>query len=229
MEHIKKINPWKTALFIGIFEFFALLILPALVILNLNTVLTGLICGFAGALLAIAVFNHWLSRYLHLDMILGNSRVELRKLDLIIPALASGVFLAVLFLVQNYLVFEFRSIVINDLLTGFFATFFAVMICVFIYNLLTEFTKIRLGGELSDGSFKVRSAGILRTSFFVALFELFILPLLSLFYILFQNLPFYLQYPFAGLVAGFIGSFIAASIYNPLAEPLKGISLKLEK
>jgi hypothetical protein len=227
MDYIKKINPWKTALFIGVFEFFALLILPFL--LKLNTVLAGLIDGFAAAVLAIIIFNFWLSRYLHLGITIDNSPMELIRLDFFIPPLASGIFLAVLFLVQEYLVFDFRSVIINDLLTGFFATFFAMMICIFIYNILTKFTKIRLGGELSDGSFNVSKIGILRTSFFVALFELFILPLLSLFYILLQNLPFWLQYPFAGLVAGFIGSYIAALLYNPLTKTLKGISLRLEK
>jgi hypothetical protein len=226
MNYITRINPLKTALLIGMIEFFALLILPHL---NLGILLTGFIDGFACVLLAILLFNFVVSKYLRFNLLIDNSSVELKKLNILIPSFVSGIFLAMLFFVQDQLVFSFGSQIINDLLTGFFATLVTMIICIFLYNILARFTQIRLGGVLSDGSFKVKKAEIVRTSFFVALFELFILPLIGLFYIIFQHIPFYIQFPLAGFFAGFIGSLIAALIYNPLAKIFKGISLKLEK
>jgi hypothetical protein len=226
MNRITGINPLKTAFFIAIFEFFALLILPHL---RFNGVLAGFVDGFFGALLAILFFNLVISKSLRLNMSVDNSDVYLKKLDLIAPSVACGIFLSVLFFVQEQLVFAFRSQIINDILTGFFATFLAMVICIMIYNYAALFTGIRLGGILSDGSFKIKRIEMARTSFFVALFELFILPFIGLFIILLQHLPFYIQFPLAGFFAGFIGCFIAALIYNPLAKIIKGISFRLEK
>lgn len=226
MNYIKRIEPLKTALLVGMIEFFALLILP---FLNLGILLNGFIDGFAAALLAIIAFNFIISKYIRFTMLIDNSSIELKKMDILIPPFVSGIFLAMLFFVQDRLVFSFRSQIINDLFTGFFATFVTMIVCIFLYNILAKFTKIRFGGVLSDGSFKIKKAEILKTSFFVAMFELFILPLISLFYILLKNLPFYIQFPLAGLLAGFIGSLIAAWIYNPLAKKIKGITLNLEK
>ncbi|MBW2992593.1 hypothetical protein KY345_05235 [Candidatus Woesearchaeota archaeon] len=224
MNHITKLNPWKTALFISIFEFFALLILPYP---KFNNIINGLIVGFAGALLAIITFN-LTSDYLKLNLMLDKKQVILKKLGYFIPSLACSIFLGVLFLTQEYMEFSFRSQLLNDALLGFFATLVAMIICIFIYNIINKFTKFRLAGITSDGKFRIKKIDISRTSFFVALVELFILPVMGFFFILLQNLPLYIRFPLVGLFGGFTGTLIASFFYNLLARYFKGIGFELE-
>ena len=225
MDYITKINPWKTAFFISIFELFTFGILPYF---KLNTVLTGLIVGFVGGFIAILLFNFISSKGFKLNVWFDGKQVVLKRLDLIIPSLANAVFLMLLFLVQLGLVFEFRSELVNDALTGFLSTFIAMIGCIILYNFLIKFLDIGIKGITSDFKFEVMKIDITRSCFFVALFELFILPFMGLFLIIFQNIPFYIKFPLVGLFSGFLGSFIASFCYNLLARFFKGIGMQLK-
>jgi|GEM_PF-3581252 len=225
MHYLTKVNPWKTAFFIAIFEFFTLLILPYI---GLNSFITGFIDGFAGAVLAILIFDFISSKGFKLNIELDRNKTYLKKLPVLIPSLANGLFILSMFLVQEELVFAFRSEIINDAINGFSATFIAMVACIVLYNILIKFTKIRLKGELDDKHFKIGRIDLWRSCFFVALFELFILPLMGIIFILLQNLPYQLTYPLVGLFGGFFGSLIASFLYNLFARYFKGIGFELE-
>lgn len=225
MNYLTKINPWKTAFFIAIFEFFTFGILHYF---KFDAIVNGLIVGFIGGMIAIVIFNLISSSGFKLDIWIDKKETYLKKLDYLTPALANGIFLALLFTVQRYLEFEFRSELLNDALLGFFATLIAVMICILIYNAIIKFSKLRIIGVTSKGKFKVGKIDISRTSFFVALIELFILPSMGFFLILFQYLPLYLKFPLVGLLGGFMGTLIASYLYNFFAKFWKGIGFELE-
>ena len=225
MNYLTKIDPLKSAFFVSVFEFFALLVLPFLS--GFNFFFTGLIDGVFAAVFAIFLFNLFSDKF-SFGLWIDKKHFSLRKLDLLVPSLANGLFLVFLFGVQGYIEFSFRSDLLNDALLGFSAVFAAMVGCVYLYNLVVKYSRIRLKVFLSNGVFRVGKIDLVRTSFFVALFELFILPLMGLFFIIFRNFPFYAKFPFTGLFAGFLGSLIASYLYNFFARFFKGIGFKLE-
>lgn len=219
-HYITKLNVLNTALFISIFEFFTLLLLPYL---NFNTILAGLIDGFIGAVLAIILFN---SIGFNVDLYMDNKKRRLEKLEILIPSLANGIFLALLFLSQSYLRYSFiENALLRDMVVGFVNTFIAIFVCIIIYNLLAKMTRIRLMAIISKRQMQVESIDLKATPFFVAVFEFFILPMMGLFFILFRAMPAFLAYPLVGLFGGFTGSLIASVAYNFFAKRFKGIGI----
>lgn len=225
MKYLTKINPWKTALFITIFEFFTFSILPYF---KFHHAINGFLIGFIGALLAIELFNLMSSKGFKLPIWVDGKDTTIKKLNLMTLSLANGIFISFLFIVQKEVGFGFRSEALNQALLGFSATFLAMIGCIAIYNTIIKFTKIRLNGLLEKEGFKIGKIDLVRSCFFVALFELFILPSMGLFFIVFQGIPFYLTYPLVGLCGGFIGSLIASLFYNIFAKFFKGIGFELE-
>ena len=98
-----------------------------------------------------------------------------------------------------------------------------MMLCVVSYVVITRISSLRLKAIVDGKSMTVESIDLLRTAFFVAIFEFFILPSMGVFFMLFWKLPFYLSSPLAGFLGGFIGAFLASLTYNIFAKRFKGI------
>ncbi len=221
-HHITKINVIDVAIFIAIFEFFTLLLLPHI---NFGTIMTGLVDGFIGAVLAILLFN---SLRFSVNFILDKKKKTLEKLDVFIPSLANGIFLAILFISQRFLSYRFiENMLLRNIVVGFVNTFIAIFFCIIIYNLIAKHTDLRLKTTINKKQVKIESIDLKTTPFFVAVFELFILPIMGIFFIIFENLPYALSSPLVGLFGGFIGCLIAAKVYNFLAKSFKGIGISI--
>lgn len=224
-HHVTKIGVLSTALFISFFELFTLLLLPHL---DFNPVLVGLIDGFVGGVLAILLFNFLSKKGFKVKLWFDGKRRRLDRLPVFLPSLANGVFLAFLFSSEKYLTFSFISnMVFRYAVVGFVNTFLAMMLCVVSYDIITKVSSIRLKALVDNKEMTVESIDLLRTAFFVAIFEFFILPSMGIFFVLFESLPFYLSSPLAGFLGGFTGVFLASLTYNIFAKRFKGIGVSI--
>ncbi len=102
-----------------------------------------------------------------------------------------------------------------------------MVLCIIIYNLLAKITNLRAKVIVNKKETKIESINILTTPFFVAIFELFILPSMGLFFILLKPLPYHISSPLVGLFGGFTGTLVASVVYNIFAKRFKGIGISL--
>jgi hypothetical protein len=133
-----------------------------------------------------------------------------------------------LFSFQNFITFNFvNNSVVRDALSGFSNTFVAMIFCIILFNLLAKFIGLRFNIFIDGKKLSIAHVG-LGSAFFVGLFELFILPFMGLFFVLFGSLPSFLSFPLVGLFGGFFGCLFAGFVYNFFAKKFKGISICID-
>jgi hypothetical protein len=179
-----------------------------------NSFAEGFVVGFLGAL--IAIFNFNISQ-LNVRLDSNKKPVILEKIDYIIPSVANGFFLGILFFSQSFLVF-LPTGVIGLALLGFLSVLITLIICFTFYNHILSRTKFKVGAIFYSKHLYIDKVSIIRFSIYAALFELFIMPLISLFIILFNFLPNLASFAVSGFLSGFIGSILGSIIFNRVGK-----------
>ncbi len=184
---IKNFNYWLVV-YLAVIEGISLFVLNSVNIAN-----AGFLVGFIPAIIVL-----WLYQFTASYAPIKLNGNEIHDFPIVFPSIANGLFIMVLFFIQFLLPVES---LIGNALFGFASVFLSFFILVLVYNMMKFKMKFLLGERIVT---LTRISPLF--SVYAGIFELFILPLMDLFYKLGVN-------PFLnGLCAGFLGGTIGAFV-----------------
>ncbi len=173
---------------------------------QMHFILTGFFAGSAGTVLALGIW-HAIS-----GKIRGHypAPFTLSHINVAYASIANGIFLSVLFLVEEYVADLSTVPYIGTALFGFGATVIAVVFLLIIYNLQPLKLNVTVGT-----SRKIIRVRVFSVALIAGLYEAIILPIMLAHFSL--SLPLLVTFALAGAVSGFIGGIAGTVLFNYLA------------
>ncbi|MBI4150544.1 hypothetical protein HY492_00285 [Candidatus Woesearchaeota archaeon] len=185
-----------TFFFVGFLQLYA----------SFHFLVTGFLAGVAGTVLALGVWHIFGGK------IRGNypDAFTLSHINVAYASVANGIFLSVLFFVEDVVSALTAIPYIGTAAFGFGATVIAVLFLLIIYNLQPWKLHVTIGV-----SHKIASVRVVSVALIAGLYEAIILPLMLAHFSL--SLPALMTFALAGIVSGFIGGMAGTVVFNYLA------------
>jgi len=196
--------------------------LPGISFLRVKSPLEGAVVGFAGIVLLFLILNRFLP-----GLRLQIEEQIVNGISILTSALWNALLLALLFGIQHAMSFiHIRSMVFQQMVTGFTSTFGSVFITIFIYhNSYKIFTFCKITLQTTTSLYAVRQFSILQFAVLSGVYEAIALPVI----LVWQSVNSFpvLTAAITGFTGGVLGSSIVVFCYNHFRTPR--ISLFLEK
>jgi hypothetical protein len=194
--HITKIS-WSLAVYLALIEGIALFLM--------QKSFHAFFIGFVPAFVVLALY-----KLINKQFPIKLNNVKISKLTIITLSLLNGLFMILLFLIQDILVRIFNHMF--SAVFGFLSVFLVIFLMIIIYNEI----PYKISFKLNNEKLKLHKIDIV-VAVYAGIFEFFILPLIYVFYYL--NVNVFIN----GFLAGLIGGLVSLFVINLIIKkyPLK--------
>jgi len=207
-----RLNPFDMAILLGLFEGFALFFLAIGLKFtsNLNFFVENIVLGlFVGLLCTFFALLVWRLRPI-LRVRLNKKEFTIRKIHFLGACFANAVFLIVLFNLEDF-IFSIKDVpFVGVALFGLVGTGVSVTILSFLYNFQPFKIKLDIG--------KIAKVSPVKVGIVSGLFEMFILPVMTLIMSLPGNQI--LMFSLAGIISGTFGGFVGSVVFSFISSKL---------